>query len=149
MNRFYRLLLVGVALVFMAPAVAAPTLTFKFSGVNIPGAAHVQAYGISEAGEIVGEYIGSDSIPHGFTLKGKTVTAVNDPKGLATLCQGISPSGGAIVGYYINSMGKNFGYLLKGKHSPMFWVRRARPPALLPESMIAVKSWASTRTRLS
>jgi opacity protein-like surface antigen len=119
MNRFSKLLLMGVAcgaaVAFMAPAVAAPTLTFKFRPVNIPGAAQVQAYGISEAGVIVGEYIGTDSIPHGFALKGKTVTTVNDPKGLATICQGISPNGSAIVGYYINSMGKNFGFLLKGK----------------------------------
>jgi uncharacterized membrane protein len=43
------------------------------------------------------------------------VTKVNDPKGLATICEGISPNGSAIVGYYINSMGKNFGFLLKGK----------------------------------
>jgi len=43
------------------------------------------------------------------------VTTVNNPKGLATICQGISPNGGTVVGYYVNSMGKNFGFLLKGK----------------------------------
>ena len=50
MNRFSKLLLMGMALAFMVPAVAAPTLTFKFTAVNIPGAAQVQAYGISESG---------------------------------------------------------------------------------------------------
>jgi len=58
MNRFSKLLFMGIAcgtaVAFMAPAVAAPTLTFKFTAVNIPGAAQVQAYGISEAGVIVG-----------------------------------------------------------------------------------------------
>jgi hypothetical protein len=63
MNRLSKLLLMGMALALMAPAVAAPTLTFKFTAVNIPGAAQVQAYGISESGVIVGEYIGTDSIP--------------------------------------------------------------------------------------
>jgi hypothetical protein len=42
MNRFSKLLLMGfacgMAVALMAPAVAAPTLTFKFTPVNIPGA---------------------------------------------------------------------------------------------------------------
>jgi hypothetical protein len=119
MNRFSKLLLIGfacgMAVPLMAPAVAAPTLTLKFTPVNIPGAVQVQAFGISEAGVVVGDYFDTTGLPHGFILKGKTVTTVNDPKGLATICQGISPNGGAVVGYYINSMGKNFGFLLKGK----------------------------------
>lgn len=116
MNRFSILLFAcAMALTFMTPAAAAPALTFKFTAVNIPGSSQVNAFGISEAGVIVGEYIGSDGLPHGYTLKGKTVTTVNDPKGLGTFCQGISPNGSAIVGYYITSTGKNLGFLLKGK----------------------------------
>jgi len=42
MNRFSKLMLIGLAcgaaVALMAPAVAAPTLTFKFTAVNIPGA---------------------------------------------------------------------------------------------------------------
>src|SRR5580704_7596539 len=101
MNRFSKLMLIGLAcgaaVALMAPAVAAPTLTFKFTAVNIPDATQVQAYGISEAGVVVGEYFDTTGLPHGFILKGKTVTTVNDPKGLATICQGISPNGSAIV----------------------------------------------------
>jgi uncharacterized membrane protein len=119
MNRFSKLLLLGLAsgmaLVFMAPAVAAPRLTFKFTAVNIPGSPQVNANGISEAGVVVGEYFDTTGLPHGFILKGKKVTKVDDPKGLGTICQSISPNGLAIVGYYINSAGKNFGFLLKGK----------------------------------
>jgi uncharacterized membrane protein len=115
MNRFSKLLLVGTALAFMAPAVAAPTLTFKFTTLNIPGSMQAYANGISEAGVIAGTYFDTVGIPHGFTLKGKTVTKIDDPKGLGTFAQGISPNGSAIVGYYINSTGKNFGFLMKGK----------------------------------
>ena len=119
MNRFSKLLRLwltfGMALALMATAVAAPRLTFKFTAVNIPGSTQVYAYGVSESGVVVGEYFDSSGLPHGFILKGKTVTRVDDPKGLGTICQNISPNGLAIVGYYINSSGKNFGFLLKGK----------------------------------
>jgi len=107
MNRFSKLSLLwlagGMALAFMAPAVAAPTLTFKFAAINIPGSIDVNAYGVSESGVVVGEYLDTAGASHGFILKGKTVTEVNDSKGLATFCQGISPNGGTVVGYYINS----------------------------------------------
>ena len=103
MNRFSKLLLAGMALALMAPAVAAPTLTFKFGAINIPGSIDVNAYGISKSGVVVGEYLDTTGASHGFILKGKTVTEVNDPKGLATFCQGISPNGSAVVGFYVNS----------------------------------------------
>src|SRR5580698_6582464 len=105
MNRFSKLSLLwlagGMALAFMAPAVAAPTLTFKFAAINIPGSIDVNAYGVSESGVVVGEYLDTAGASHGFILKGKTVTEVNDSKGLATFCQGISPNGSTVVGYYI------------------------------------------------
>ena len=51
---------------------AAPTLTFKFKAITIPGATQVFTGGVSDSGVIVGGYSDTSGAFHGFTLKGKS-----------------------------------------------------------------------------
>jgi hypothetical protein len=139
----------GIALAFMAPAAAAPALTFKFKTINIPGSTQVQAYGISEAGVVIGEYFDTTGLPRGFTLKGKTVTTVNDPKGLANL-PGHQPERKRHRWLLYQLDGQEFRLCFEGlRRSPTSWVQKARPPATPSESTTVGKSWACTRTQPS
>ena len=49
---------------FVSIAAAAPTLTFKFTKVNVPGAAATGLGGINNSGVIVGEYEDTKSVEH-------------------------------------------------------------------------------------
>jgi probable HAF family extracellular repeat protein len=72
------------------------------------------AFGINDAGQIVGGYRDSSGIPHGFLYSGGVYTTINDPLGTnGTFAFGINNKS-QIVGEYIDSSGIPHGFLYSG-----------------------------------
>jgi uncharacterized membrane protein len=99
-------------LVFMIAATAAeaPTLTFKYKTVRVPGALLTTVGGINNAGAMVGQYLAKPGgNPRGFLVAGGK-THIDHPKGSSTICKNINSSG-AIVGNYQNSSTTTMGFV--------------------------------------
>jgi len=81
-------LMLGFVLVFMIAtnAASAPTLTFKFTTVNVPGAIATVLGGINDAGVIVGQYEDKKDVVHCFMLAGSKVTTINHPNAVSDGC---------------------------------------------------------------
>src|SRR5277367_3761337 len=99
-----RLVLVVLTFIFAATAADAPKLTFKFTTVQIKGAEDTRVFGTNNAGVMVGAYVDSGGVGHGFTLKGGKVKTLDDSKGTGTNCLGVNQAGD-VVGFYLNSGG--------------------------------------------
>ena len=103
--------LIGIALplsgLLLAP-VDGVAQTFHFVTINVPctGSAcqngivpRTQAFSINPAGDIVGAYLGTDGMQHGYLLSGGQFTTIDPPNSISTTARGISPTGD-IVGQY-------------------------------------------------
>jgi hypothetical protein len=113
---------VGVFLVgllpFALPVQAQPT-SYSFTTIdepnNTPLAAFTSASGINDAGQIVGSYLDSSLVPHGFLLSGGTYTTIDPPGTLATSVGGSGLAGinnaGQMVGLYADTTGNVHGFL--------------------------------------
>jgi probable HAF family extracellular repeat protein len=113
------LCLLAFALTFTvvaATAADAPPLTFTFVKASVPGATSTSPGGINNAGMSVGGYVDSSGASHGYILKGKKFTTLDDPKGKAgtTGASNIQYNGTAVVGVYTNTAGVTVGFLYKG-----------------------------------
>ena len=110
----------GLVLLCVTAATAAdsPKLTFKFKAVNVPGATLAEPGGINNAGVSVGLYLDSGSVEHGYILKGKKLTTLDDPNGKAGTTAGsnLNPNGTvSVVGSYTSSStGNSVGFVYKG-----------------------------------
>ena len=103
-----------LALVVTAGASDAPTLTFKFTTENVPGAAETWIHGINNAGAVVGPYTDKANVCHSFILDGKKLTKLNDPKGTCTQANNLNPNGPImVVGSYEPTPGTPRGFLYK------------------------------------
>jgi probable HAF family extracellular repeat protein len=89
-------MLVSVAAFAETPT---PPLTFKYKAIKVAGAQSTAIYGINNGGVMVGSYVDSGGVRHGFSLSAGNVTRLDDPKGTDTYCFAINKAG-AIVGYY-------------------------------------------------
>jgi probable HAF family extracellular repeat protein len=79
--------------------------------LNYPGATFTQALGLNNTGEVVGFYLDSASLSHGFVYSGGVFTPVDDPNGIGTtVINGVNDSGD-IVGFYVDSLGRTDGFL--------------------------------------
>jgi len=86
----------------------------KFTTVSFPKSNGTQANGINDKGEVVGLYLDSVNITHGFSLVGKKYTSL-DPKGESnTVAWGVNNAGQVTV-YGTNSAGTFDSFLLTGK----------------------------------
>jgi len=114
-------LMAAVALLTMTVAAAAPTLTFTFKDITIPGASEVDTYAINNAGQIAGDYIDSAGVQHAMILKGTKLTTVNNKNCASTTGStalqfyGINSSGTA-AGWCTGTSGSEIGFTYaKGK----------------------------------
>jgi len=99
----------GVEEGFIAVGGGPPTATFYGSGTD-----PTYAYGINISDEVVGQYIDSSGISHGFYRDASgTITEVAYPGATQTGCYGINDSG-EITGYYVDSSGHTHGFTDKG-----------------------------------
>jgi uncharacterized membrane protein len=113
--------MLGFVLAFIVVAATAavdPPLTFTFKAFDVPGATATNSGGISNTGVIVGQYVDSALVGHGFILNGKKLTKLDDPKGTAgsTGASNLALNGPiAVVGTYVSSTtGGSVGFLYKG-----------------------------------
>jgi len=107
-----RVLAVLLAFACIATAADAPKLTFKFSNANVPRALQTFPGSINNAGVTVGQYQDKKGVLHGYILKGKSLTTLDDPNGTKTNAQGIKfNSANKVVGWYTNSSGSQVGFL--------------------------------------
>jgi uncharacterized membrane protein len=107
------LLLAVFVLVFMiaATAASAPTLTFKFKTIRVPGALTTTVGGINNTGAMVGYYLSkAGGNPHGFLFSGGKWTHIDHPKSPATICKNLNSSG-VIVGNYQNTKTTTMGFV--------------------------------------
>jgi uncharacterized membrane protein len=106
-----------LALIAVATAADQPALTFKFKTFNVPGATATNPGGINNTGVLVGQYTDSGGVGHGFILKGKKLTTLDDPKGTSgtTGASNLALNGPiAVVGTYISATtGGSVGFLYK------------------------------------
>jgi probable HAF family extracellular repeat protein len=126
------LLLAVFVLVFMMAATAAeaPTLTFKYKTVRVPGALLTAVGGINNASAMVGQYLPKPGgNPRGFLVSDGKWTRIDHPKGSSTICKNINSSG-AIVGNYQNSNTTTRGFVYQsGKFTDILVPREPRTQA--------------------
>ena len=70
----------------------------------IPGALLVEANGINDSGTVVGTYIDSAGVQHGYRLQGTTLTNLDPPGTTSNVAWGIN-NAGTITVYGTNSSG--------------------------------------------
>ncbi len=88
---------------------------YTFSRLAVPGSPSsggTVAFGINDAGQIVGDYIDAGGTFRGFLLSGGVYTPIDMPGAIATLPLGINDAG-QIVGQYPTGSGSG-GFLLSG-----------------------------------
>jgi hypothetical protein len=84
---------------------------------NIPGSSLTEPAGISNNGQVVGEYIavsGGKQVYHGFLLSGGTYTTIDPPGSTFTQADGINDSGQVVGLYETGTGGVTYGFLLSG-----------------------------------
>jgi uncharacterized membrane protein len=91
----------------------------SFSSIDFPGASSTEAFGINDAGVIVGRYAlnGQDPVVsgHGFLLDKGAFTSFDYPGSLETTPLDMN-SAGQIVGFYTDANGHDHGFVASGLH---------------------------------
>ena len=88
--------------------------TETFSTIDFPGATETDANDISNNGTIVGFYVDTLGVDHGFSLVGGSFTTIDAPNSSGTLAYGINDNGD-IVGWYVDqNSGVTHGFELQG-----------------------------------
>jgi hypothetical protein len=90
-------------------------VTEIYETVNVPGAAQQGAFGVNDVGQIVGQYVDSATVYHGWELSGGTFTTINVPFSGATgtIADGINDAD-EIVGCWNGSGISQHGFTLVG-----------------------------------
>jgi hypothetical protein len=71
-----------IALGFAVLAIcSAPAQSFNYASVDFPNAIRTRAWGINPGGVIVGDYLDSSSVSHGFLLSKGAYVTVDVPGG--------------------------------------------------------------------
>src|SRR6266567_752329 len=86
--------------IFLVVFPAASFAAYSFTDVDYPGAVWTVPTGINDSGQIVGQYLASSGVRHGFLLSGGTYTTIDcpDPYTDGSNAVGINNSG-QIVGF--------------------------------------------------
>ena len=87
----------------------------KFTAVNFPKSNGTQATGINDKGEIVGLYLDSADLTHGFSKIGTKYTSIDVKGDTNTVAWGVNNTGQITV-YATNSAGAFDSFLLTGKN---------------------------------
>ena len=94
-------------------AVSAQAATW--TTIDVPGSKDGQAFGINNAGDIVGYYNDGVKYLHGYLLRGGNFTTIVPPGGGGSLATGVNDAG-YIVGYFefVNDPARTHGFLFDG-----------------------------------
>src|SRR5436853_176807 len=86
---------------------------YTFTTLDDPLGMAAVAFGINDAGQVVGAYTDANDHAHGFLYSGGTFTTLDDPSATTgTLALGINDAG-QIVGYYTD-VSSAHGFLYSG-----------------------------------
>ena len=69
-----------------------------YTQIDVPRATQTYGNGINSAGDVVGSYLDSSNVQHGFLLSGDIFTTIDNPLGGWTYASGINDHG-QVVGY--------------------------------------------------
>lgn len=88
---------------------------YSYFPVDYPGAVSTTLSGINARGDIVGSYVGSDKMFHGFLLRDGVFRTIDIPNAAGTDARGINPAGDIVGGYSLpgEPAGSIHGYLLR------------------------------------
>lgn len=86
----------------------------KFTTINFPKSNGTQASGVNDKGDVVGLYLDSANVQHGFSKIGTKYTSIDVKGDTATVAWGIN-NAGQITVYATNSAGDYDSFLLTGK----------------------------------
>jgi parallel beta-helix repeat protein len=127
-----------IMLLCIACAAALTAQTDTFTSIEYPEATQTYANGISDGGDIVGQYISSSGETHGFLLTAGKFTQVDYPGAKSTLLRGINSQGDA-VGSYVDTGGKTHGLILsKGAFTSLDYAGAALTGAIAINSAGAI-----------
>jgi probable HAF family extracellular repeat protein len=110
-NSFSRHAMLLAAIFTLTGAVPARLAADTYTSFDFPGATNTQAFGINEAGDIVGLYYTADGVRHGFLLSQGDFMSI-DLSDVYTNAVSINDAGD-IVGRYTDADNRNHGYLLR------------------------------------
>ena len=85
-------------------------LNGKLKKITVPNSTGSYAYGINDAGDVVGWYVDQSGITHGYLLKSGKFTKIDPPGSTLTNAWGINTAG-VIVGTYIGTDGVYHGFV--------------------------------------
>ena len=93
-----------------APAAAA-SASLSFTAINFPGATRTRALGLNDRGDIMGDFIDSSGVLHGYVLSQGNFTNFNPPGSIQTRGLAIN-NRGVIGGIFLDSSHVRHSYLL-------------------------------------
>jgi hypothetical protein len=105
-SSFHRVLVCTTLAVGLAVPQAQGQIHLTFTAVNVPAATHTEANGIggvNGATDIVGFYLDSEGVEHGFSNLNGKMTTINFPGSTGTRAYGIDLNAFYIVGWYTDS----------------------------------------------
>ncbi len=87
-------------------------LSFSTTTLNVPtqGVTVTQAFGVNDAGQVVGSFNDATGATHGFTYLNGAFQSIDVPGATATTVNGIN-NAGQIVGFYVASNGNTIGFV--------------------------------------
>src|ERR1700751_5460554 len=88
---------------------------YRFMKFDVPNATGTYGTGINARGDIVGRYVDTDGVTHGFLLRQGSFTAIDFPNASFTAARAINARGD-IVGRFLDARGVEHGFLLQDGH---------------------------------
>ena len=129
--------------VLLSALVGAHAASYTFAPFDVPGAIRTEAYGINDAGQIVGNYQDASAATHGFLYTAGIFTSLDVPGALTTYAQGIN-NRGQIVGTTRSRVETMAFSMIRGSSLSSMSPCRALSPLWLLASTSAARSWART-----
>ena len=84
--------------------------SYTFTTIDVPGAGYTSVSGIYARGQIVGSYVGTDVLSHGFLLHKHRFITIDVPGARGTSSLGINTRG-HVVGLQVDDNNKSLGFL--------------------------------------
>ena len=83
-----------------------------FTRIDVRGATHTEANGIDRLGDVVGFFVDSKLVEHGFKISQGKTTVINFPGSTGTRAYGIDLNGEFVVGTFTDATGIPHGFQL-------------------------------------
>jgi len=118
------------------PAASAPTLTFRFKRIDVPGAFATHTYSVNNDGVVVGMYVDNNGRSHGYMKKSGEITTIDPPPEVSERRPMMSTQRSRLSGTTRIRVSRSTDFFTKTGHLQTSPVRKARCPHRHSESMI-------------